>query len=183
MLRTPLIRYAARLPALLALSGLLLACAPTLNWRTVEVGPQTKVQFPCRPEHAARPLALAGVPMPAEMWVCDAGGLSWSATVLEVGDPARLGEVLRASRQGLANRLQASEASVRPVQIAGMTPNAEARRVVIVGKPGGAAPVRAEAVFVTRGLQVFQFVVLAQRGAPAQWTESAEEFLRSVRWP
>jgi hypothetical protein len=38
-------------------------------------------------------------------------------------------------------------------------------------------------VFVARGLQVFQFVVMVRRGAPASWAESADEFLRSVRWP
>jgi hypothetical protein len=168
---------------LIALSGLLCACSPTLNWRDVEVGPQTRVQFPCKPEHAERSLALGGVPTRAAMWACDAGGLSWSATVLDVGDPARLGTVLRASRLSLASRLHGSEEAVRPVQITGMTPNVEARRVVLIGKPGEGPPARAEAVFVARGLQVFQFVAMAQRGAPAVWTESADEFLRSVRWP
>jgi hypothetical protein len=168
---------------LIALLGFLGACSPTLNWRDVAVGPQTQVQFPCRPEHAARPLMLDGVPTQAEMWVCDAGGLSWSATVLDVSDPMRLGAVLRESRLSLAARLQGGEESMRPVQISGMTPNEEARRVVIVGKTGKEPQVRAEALFVVRGLQVFQFVVLAQRGAPARWAESADEFLRSVRWP
>jgi hypothetical protein len=169
--------------SLIALSGLLCACSPTLNWRDVDVGPQTRVQFPCKPDHTERSLALAGVPTQAAMWVCDAGGLSWSATVLDVGDPARLSTVLRASRLSLASRLQGSEESVHPVQIAGMTPNAEARRVVIAGKPGEGPPAQAEAVFVARGLQVFQFVVMVRRGAPASWAESADEFLRSVRWP
>ncbi|MEY2875738.1 MAG: hypothetical protein RLZZ373_3109 [Pseudomonadota bacterium] len=171
---------------LIALLGFLVACSPTLNWRDVAVGQQTQVQFPCRPEHAARPLMLGGVPTQAEMWVCDAGGLSWSATVLDVSDPMRLGAVLRESRLSLAARLQGSEESMRPVQISGMTLNEEARRVVIignVGKTGREPQARAEAVFVVRGLQVFQFVVLAQRGAPARWAESADEFLRSVRWP
>ena len=91
--------------SLFALSGLLCACSPTLNWRDVDVGPQTRAQFPCKPEHAERTLPLDGTPMRAAMWVCDAGGVSWSATVLEVGDPARLETVLRASRLGLAQRL------------------------------------------------------------------------------
>lgn len=169
--------------SLIALSGLLCACSPTLNWRDVEVGAQTRAQFPCKPEHAERTLVLGDVPTRAAMWVCDAGGLSWSATVLDVSDPARLGTVLRESRLSLASRLQGSEASAHPVQIAGMTPNAEARRVVIVGQPGQGPAARAEAVFVARGLQVFQFVAMAQRGAPAVWAESADEFLRSVRWP
>jgi hypothetical protein len=169
--------------SLIALSGLLCACSPTLNWRDVEVGPQTRVQFPCKPEHAERSLVLGGVPTRAAMWVCDAGGLSWSATVLDVGDPARLGTVLRESRLSLVSRLHGSEEAVRPVQITGMTPSGEARRVVIVGQAGEGPPVRAEAVFVARGLQVFQFVAMAQRGTPALWAESADEFLRSVRWP
>jgi hypothetical protein len=169
--------------SLIALSGLFCACSPTLNWRDVDVGPQTRAQFPCKPEHAERTLVLGGLPTRAAMWVCDAGGLSWSATVLDVGDPARVGTVLRESRLSLASRLHGSEESVRPVQIAGMTPNAEASRVVIVGKPGEGLPARAEAVFVARGLQVFQFVAMAQRGTSAPWSESADEFLRSVRWP
>ena len=169
--------------SLIALSGLLCACSPTLNWRDVDVGPQTRAQFPCKPEHAERTLVLGGVPTRSAMWVCDAGGLSWSATVLDVSDPARLGDVLRESRLSLVQRLQGSEESTRPVQIAGMTPNVEARRVVIVGQAGEGALARAEAVFVTRGLQVFQFVAMAQRGTHAVWAESADEFLRSVRWP
>ena len=100
-LLSPLFR---RIPCLLAAAGLLAACSPTLNWRDVDVGPQTRVQFPCRPEHAERSLVLAGAPMRAGMWVCDAGGLSWSVTVLDVSDPARLTTVLReARRQGRAD--------------------------------------------------------------------------------
>lgn len=174
---------ARRLGALAVALVLLAACAPTLDWRDVDIGPQTKAQFPCKPEHASRSLSLDGRPMAAQMWSCEAGGLSWSATVLDVGDPARIADVLRVSREGLASRLQASEVTAQPVQIPGMTPSPEARRVLIGGPAGAAVPARAEAVFVSRGLQVFQFVVLAQRGAPAQWADSADEFLRSVRWP
>lgn len=183
---SPLIRRRPYLPGmvtLLGVCGLLSACSPTLNWRDVDVGPQTRVQFPCKPDLAERALPLGGGSTRAAMWVCDAGGLSWSATVLDVGDPARLSAVLRESRLSLASRLRGSEESVRPVQIAGMTPNPEARRVVIVSLPGVDPPARAEAVFAARGLQVFQFVAMTQRGAPAVWTESADEFLRSVRWP
>lgn len=178
----PLLR---RILCLLALSALLGACSPTLNWRDVDVGPQTRVQFPCRPEHAERSLVLADAPTRAGMWVCDAGGLSWSVTVLDVNDPARLSAVLRAARLGLATRLQGSEEAVQPVGIAGMTPNDESRRIVIVGPAGTGQTTRAEAVFVARGLQVFQLVVMAQRDAPAKsrWADSADEFLRSVRWP
>lgn len=169
--------------ALLGLCGLLSACAPTLNWRVVEVGPQAGVQFPCKPEHAERVLALAGAPARAAMWACEAGGISWSVTRLDVPDPAHLGEVLRESRLGLARRLQGSEESGQPVQLNGMTPNPEARRVVILGPAGEGLPARAEAVFVTRGLQVFQLVAMAQRGRAADWAEGADEFLRSLRWP
>lgn len=169
--------------AWLALCGLLGACAPTLNWRVVEVGPQARMQFPCKPEHAERVLALAGAPVRATMWACEAGGVSWSVTRLDVPDPAHLGEVLRESRLGLVRRLQGSEESGSPVQLDGMTPNPEARRVLILGPAGEGLPARAEAVFVSRGLQVFQLVAMAQRGRPADWAESADEFLRSLRWP
>lgn len=171
----------ALLVLLMALLGA--ACSPTLNWRDVEVGSLTRVQFPCRPELAERSLVLAGSPSRAEMKACEAGGLSWSATVFEVSDPARLTASLRELRLSLSTRLQGSEASAQPVVIAGMTPNAEARRVVIVGHTDGGGVSRAEAVFVTRGLQVFQFVVMARHDAPRQWDDSADEFLRSVRWP
>ena len=170
---------------LLTLSMVLLgtACSPTLNWRDVEVGSMTRLQFPCRPELAERSVVLAGAPSRALMKACDAGGLSWSATVFEVSDPARLTASLRELRLSLATRLQGSEASALPVVIAGMTPNEEARRVVIVGLPEGSGAGRVEAVFVSRGLQVFQFVVMARQDAPRQWADSADEFLRSVRWP
>jgi len=179
-LTPPLLR---RIPCLLVLCGWLLACAPTLDWREVDVGPQTRVQLPCRPEHAERSLVLDGAPMRAGMWVCDAGGLSWSVTVLDVSDPTRMTTVLREARLGLVTRLQGSEDSTQPVRIAGMTPNEESRRIVIVGPSGAGRPARAEAVFAARGLQAFQLVVMAQRGASSKWAESADEFLRSVRWP
>lgn len=182
-LHPPLRPRRSSLWALLGLCGLLSACSPTLNWRAVEVGPQAGVQFPCKPEHAERVLALAGAPARAAMWACEAGGVSWSVTRLDVPDPAQLGEVLRESRLSLARRLQGSEESGQPVQLKGMTPNPEARRVVILGPAGDGQPARAEAVFVTRGLQVFQLVAMAQRGRPADWAESADEFLRSLRWP
>ena len=109
-LLSPLFR---RIPCLLAAAGLLAACSPTLNWRDVDVGPQTRVQFPCRPEHAERSLVLAGAPMRAGMWVCDAGGLSWSVTVLDVSDPARLTTVLREARQREPWRTLGDERTLR----------------------------------------------------------------------
>lgn len=161
----------------LVLSLLLSACSPTLNWRDVEVDARTRMQFPCRPERAERSVVLAGVPSQARMMVCDAGGLSWSATVFEVRDPARLTSSLRELRLNFAGRIgdQTGDASDRPVRITGMTPSEETRRMTVPG--------RAEAVFVARGLQVFQFVVMARADAPRQWADGADEFLNSVRWP
>ena len=167
----------------LGVGVLLSACAPALNWRSVELGAQARMQFPCNPEQAERTLDVAGAPVRAAMWACEADGLSWSVTRWETPDPARLVEMLRESRVGLERRLQGREFSAQPAQLSGMTPNPEARRVVILGPEGDGLPLRAEAVFVTRGLQVFQLVAMGPRGRAADWSESAEEFLGSLRWP
>lgn len=177
----------AALPTLL--SSLLLAtlglaaCTPTLNWRETTLSDSGRLQFPCKPEQVEREVRLADAPSRARMLVCDAGGLNWSATVYDVPDPARLGPSLRDLRTRFLMNLNASEDRTLPARLTGMTPNDEARRIVATGRLADGRTTRAEAVFVARGTQVYQLVVMARGDAPKQWAESADEFLQALRWP
>jgi hypothetical protein len=164
---------------LLAALGALSACAPTLNWRDVTLDGDGRLQFPCKPEAAERAQALAdGRTAAVRLLACDAGGTSWSVMRVEVTDPARLGGTLRGLREQFAQRLQGRERDVRPVRLPGAAPSDEARRLRI-----DAQAVQAQALFVARGTRVYQVVALVRGEPPAGWSESATEFLDSLRWP
>jgi len=70
-------------------SVLLAACSPTFDWREARFEGTTLVaMFPCRPDHHARPLELAGRRTTMQMDTCATGGATFALSVVELGDPA-----------------------------------------------------------------------------------------------
>jgi hypothetical protein len=161
---------------------LMVACSPTLDWRDVRLGPDTRLQFPCKPDRLERKLPLLDRQAAAQMLVCDGGGLTWSATVFDLGDPTLAPAALRELHERLLANLQGSEETSERVAVPGMTVGTQAQRSRMRGtRPDGSTTV-VQALFVARGPRVYQLVVMARPEAPEHWSAQAGEFLDALSW-
>jgi hypothetical protein len=152
----------------------------------VPLGGDTRLQFPCKPERLERPVPLLDRAVPARMWVCDAGGVTWSAMAVELLDPARSADALLALRRKLVANLNATEDATEnvaeAVRVPGMTPGLPAWRLRVRGtRPDGRA-VTAEVLLAAHGTQAYQLVQLSGTDAPAASREGAAEFFDALRW-
>ena len=106
--------------------------------------------------------------------VCHAAELSFSLSWSEMPRPDMPGPALRTMGEGLRQRLQAPEAPLQGLQVPGMTPRPESGQQQLVGPKQQAR----QALF-SRGLKVYQLVMVGPRDDPAAW----QNFLGSVRMP
>ena len=61
------------------------ACAPALDWREfVPEGSGISVTFPCRPDHHARAVVVAGTPVQMDMLVCSAADTTFALSYFDV---------------------------------------------------------------------------------------------------
>lgn len=160
---------------------LLVACAPTLDWR--EVRPDATglaLWLPCKPASHARELAVAGRKVTLTLHACSAGGVTWALAHADMRDPAAIGDALRALRAAAVQNVGGSSSSpVRPLPISGQTPQAESGVVTLTGRLPDGSAVRAQVAVFSRGTQVFQATAM---GAGLD-DEAAQTFLSSLRWP
>lgn len=175
---TPLLaaqRIAARsCVALLVLASS--ACSPSLDWRDVRpAGSGAQVLFPCKPETNSRPVTSAASGRMG-LASCKAAGLSFSLAWAEVADPSQVSPALRQMRAALLTKLTAQPTPPQPLQVPGMTPNPEAGTQRLEGS-AAAGTHKAQVALFTRGLWVYQAVMLGDKRDDAAWSN----FLASIK--
>lgn len=158
------------------------ACSPVLDWRVITLGADAQLQFPCKPDRLERQVPVLDRAVPAQMLVCDAGGLSWSVTVFELGDPAQAAAALRELPHKLLLNMSGTEAVLPPATVAGKGGAVIARRSRIDGVRPDGSPAAAQTLFAARGSRVYQLVAMTRSDAPEQWPSQADEFLDALRW-
>lgn len=159
------------------LGAALQACSPALDWREVRPeGSAATLLFPCKPKSQSRQAMLAGAPTPMTLLACDAEGLTFGFAHADLDDPARVSPALVSMAAALAANLQAHDVRSAPLQVAGMTPNSEARRIWLGGKLPDATPAQEQAALFARGTRVYQAAVLGARPDAA-----ADVFIDSLR--
>ena len=132
----------------LALSAVLAACAPTLDWRTVEV-PDTELvaELPCRPGRFERTVTLGETTLKMFMLSCEVAGVTYGVSTAEVPDATRIEAVLAALAASARQAIRGDGDLVewRP---AGATP--------FRGSAGGRlSGIRPDGVHVDESLHVF----------------------------
>lgn len=148
------------------------ACAPALDWR--EVRPDAAglvILLPCKPEQRSRQLALAGRQVQMQVLGCTAEGTTWGLSTADMADPALVGPALAELRAARLRNLDGTETVVKPAQVGGMAPQAQAVRSSIAGKRPDGTPVVDQSLLFARGTRVFHAAALG--GEPsAQATET-----------
>ena len=156
------------------------ACAPALDWREfVPEGSGISVSFPCRPDRHVRAVVLAGVRMQMQMLSCNAGDATFALAFADVADPTQIGTTLAELRAAAVGNLSGGTAQAAPLQIRGMTPNAQTGRLSVAGRLPDGAAVQEHAAFFTRGLRVYQATVIG--ASPA--AQAVETFVAGLKFP
>lgn len=158
------------------------ACSPTLDWRELRVTADGRLLFPCRPDQVGRDVVLEQGSVPATMWTCDAGGLTWSLTRFDLDSSERAGRLLLDLRHRLLINLKGSEESALTPEVSGSTASVHARRSSILGVRTDGSPARAEALFVAQGARAYQAVVLGRPSAVQAHSAAIQEFFDSLQW-
>jgi hypothetical protein len=162
----------------LAAGVLLVACTPTLDWREVRPsGTSLVALMPCKPTRQVRPLPLGGAPVPVELLACAAGGTTWSLTAADLGDAARVPDVLTALRSARARNLEGQEIASQTFQVTGMTPYPQAVRFLVSGRRPDGEPLVEHAVVFAQGPRVFQAAALGGKPLP----DALETFFGGLR--
>ncbi len=176
----------------------LAACSPAFNWR--EVRPDNSglsLLFPCKPEKAEKMVPLGGPPTNLVLLGCDTGGATFAVAMAEMGDIAKVPAVLTQWQNlTLANMkaplIPAAAASalsaqavhaVLPTQrILIKVPGADLLSPPVLLKASGQRPdgagVTGHAAYFSRGTQVFQVVLYADKVQP----EVSETFFSSLKF-
>lgn len=136
-----------------ALLLLVAGCSPALNWRTVAL-PEAAltITLPCKPDHAARSVELAGTPVDLSMVGCEADGATFAVSHAALADSAQTGVALAHWRAAVLARLGGAQAQATDVPFAprGALPLPQSVRTVAQGRGPDGSAVTAQAVWFAR---------------------------------
>jgi hypothetical protein len=159
-----------------ALTLLLVACTPALNWRDVRPeGSGLLLQFPCRPDQQTRALSLAGPPVRLSLLACAASGLTWGLAHADVGDAARVDVSLRALADASTANLGAAPPVVLSQAVVGAA--GPGSRLKLQGRLPDGAPVQMQVLLFARGTRVFQATVFGEQVPD----DAAQTYFESLR--
>lgn len=165
-------------------AAVLAGCSPALDWRDLQPEDSgARAQFPCKPVSNARDVPLAGATLRLTLHACTAGDdATYALAVADAGDPARVGDVLKALLDSAAGNIggaQPQAATTLPLAVRGATPNPASRRVVLAGTRSDGEPVQAQVAVFAKGTRVYQATVLGRRVD----AEAADTFFGALQTP
>ena len=162
-------------------AAVLMACAPTFDWRETRfdgAAAPLSAMFPCKPDRHARPIQLGGQHTTMQMAVCATGGATFALSAVAVADPSAAGAGLQQLRAAAVANVQGDTPVLAPWRVAGMTPNAESARVSTRGRLPDGAPVIEHAAFFVQGLMLYQASVIGAKPNP----EAVETFFAGLKF-
>ncbi|WP_074300918.1 hypothetical protein [Paraburkholderia phenazinium] len=167
---------------MLAVGGLLAACSPTYDWRTVMNNDNGyTVDLPAKPGNDARQIDVGGTSMQMAMQTAEAGKAVFAVGTLMLpsDDPQTQRTALDFLRTGLARNVGAAP-DARPVQIplaaGGQVPGLE---MTLSGKAGEQKETRTiYARLVAHGRHVYQAAIIASEPLPQ---EQVDQFFQSFQ--
>ncbi len=156
---------------------LLSACSPTFNWREVRPD-ETRLALllPCKPDKAEKNVPLGGRPTTLRLLGCDAGGSTFALAVADLGDAARVADVLAQWQSATLANMKAGAPQFTPLMLKGVAMSPAPLLVKAQGRRADGQAVSGQAAYFAQGTQVFQAVVYAEKLSP----EVAETFFGSL---
>lgn len=114
-----------------------------------------------------------------EMWTCAAGGSTFALSFVDVADPAKVGSTLSELRTVMLSNVHGISPKLAPLQVIGMTPNAQATRMACAGQLPDGTPVQAHAAFFAKGLRAYQATTMGAKPEPS----GIETFFDGLKFP
>ena len=163
----------------MAFAGLLLACSPSLDWRTTPVSNTALAAlFPCKPDHFSRRLSLAGQSQLVTLTSCQAAGLTFAVAAADVQQPHLAPAALAALRQSAEQNFGGSVQLLAPRTVQGADTGGRAQRVSAELARAEGEPLRAQMLFFSHGSWVFQATVMGT----SPTAEAVEFFFDNLKW-
>ncbi len=161
-----------------ALSLLLVACSPALNWREVRPdGAALLALFPCRPDQGVQVVALGEHEVKMAMTGCEAGGAMFTLAHVAL-DGAVDAETLRALWQtGTLASMQGAPSSEQPFALKKAAATLLPRQISATGKRADGSPVAMRAAWFVVGGSLYQAAVYADRDVD----EVAQTYFDGIR--
>lgn len=146
---------------IITLVFILTACSPKFDWREVRgtESPFT-VLLPAKPATFSRELTLNSVPLKMQMTAADVDGISFAVGSAKVTDASKIPGVLDAMQQGMLNNIHGI-----PEKASNQISGQSASDVVAHGKLANGQPVKFVGRFLTRGMWVYQIVIIGKEKA------------------
>lgn len=164
--------------ALLGAGGIA-ACSPTFNWREVRVqSTPLTAMMPCKPDTGAREMPMAGRKVNLTALSCEAGGATFALLFAEVGETARMGEVLLQWNLASLGNLRGAAARDRPFRPPGALALPQSMQVLATGQRTNGNKVESHAAYFAHGTHVYQAVIYATSLKP----EVAETFFSGLKF-
>ncbi len=141
----------------------LLGCSPTFNWREARLADtDLKALLPCKPDHAKRKLPVAGREVELRIMGCTAGDALFAVSVMDMEDVDQLSAVRQQWQASVLSNMKAksSEPGTQTIKGAGVPPPLS---LSAQGERPDASPVMLQAVWFTKGKQLFHAAVYAAR--------------------
>ncbi|MDB5872520.1 MAG: hypothetical protein JWQ07_1962 [Ramlibacter sp.] len=166
-------------PAALAGALALAACSPTFNWREVRADATAlKTLLPCKPDHGARDVPMAGKQVSLQVLGCDTGGATFAVLFADIGDNARAGEVLGLWKTATLANLRTAAAREVPFRPPGALGLPQSLQVVASGRRPDGSKVESHAAYFAQGSHVFQAVIYSEQLKP----DVAETFFSGLKF-
>jgi len=154
------------------------SCTPALNWREVQLpGSGIVVLFPCKPDHFARNVTLAGTTVQMVLASCSAAGVTYALSHADMPDPTQVTVALSELRAAAGGNIGGDAKVLGALSISGMTPNPAAERLMIEGRRADGTPLREQAGFFAKGMRVYQATMV---GGTID-TEAADTFFTGLK--
>jgi hypothetical protein len=163
----------------LLVAGLAAGCSPTFNWRQVRVEPTSlTAMLPCKPDKATREVPMAGRKVELTALSCEAGGATFAILFADIGEPARLGEVLAQWKRATLANMRSSGGQETPFRPPGALALPQSLQMVATGQRPDGSKVESHAAYFAHGSHVFQAVIYAGELRP----EGADGFFPGLRF-
>lgn len=146
------------------------ACTPSLNWRELSMG-RLKVNLPCKPDRAQRPVMLRATTLVLDMAGCEADGALFAVSHASVPTGATAKDVMAAWQSATLENMQAQQVEeLKAYQAASASKPAQAIAQVEPFKAKGKSPqgeaLQGRFVWFATGGEIYHLAVYAPEVRP-----------------
>lgn len=142
----------------------LLACSPSLNWRTVPVV-QLAALLPCKPDHAERMIEMADGQRMLSVWGCEADGALFAVSHMRIDPPAHSEDVVAAWQRAALHNIPGAVS--QPLAFNSPAPAGQAAPTGLMLRATGTGPdgqaLQAQLAWFQRGADVYHLAVFSHK--------------------